>query len=73
MIRSCWRQRPPRAPGASNARLQGDVRAGCWSQPPHGLVEAGIEQRRRLEEELRVGAERRLAAVAGRLSPHRRS
>jgi len=32
------------------------------------LVEAGLEQRRRLEEELRVGAERRLAAVAGRLN-----
>jgi signal transduction histidine kinase len=55
---------------ASNARLQGEVRAGVAevAASRRRLVEAGIEQRRRLEEELRVGAERRLAAVAGRLN-----
>jgi signal transduction histidine kinase len=55
---------------ASNARLQGEVRAGVAqvAASRRRLVEAGIEQRRRLEEELRVGAERRLAAVAGRLA-----
>ncbi len=55
---------------ASNARLQDEVRAGVAqvAASRRRLVEAGIEQRRRLEEELRVGAERRLAAVAGRLN-----
>ena len=55
---------------ASNARLQGEVRAGVAevAASRRRLVEAGIEQRRRLEEELRVGAERRLAAVSGRLN-----
>jgi signal transduction histidine kinase len=55
---------------ASNARLQDEVRAAVAqvAASRRRLVEAGIEQRRRLEEELRVGAERRLAAVAGRLN-----
>jgi signal transduction histidine kinase len=55
---------------ARNARLQGEVRAGVAevAASRRRLVEAGIEQRCRLEGELRVGAERRLAAVAGRLN-----
>lgn len=54
---------------ATNVRLQHEV-AGTVEDVAASrrrLVEAGIEQRRRLEVELRDGAERRLAGVAQRL------
>jgi signal transduction histidine kinase len=54
---------------AASARLQGEVASAVndVSASRRRLVEAGLEQRRRLEADLRAGAERRLAAVAGRL------
>jgi signal transduction histidine kinase len=54
---------------ALNARLQDELRARVAqvAASRRRLVEAGIEQRQRLEAQLRVGAERRLAAVAERL------
>jgi signal transduction histidine kinase len=55
---------------ASNVRLQDELRARVAevAASRRRLVGAGIEQRRRLEAELRDGAERRLAAVADRLA-----
>jgi signal transduction histidine kinase len=54
---------------AANAHLQREVTTALSevAASRRRLVEAGIEQRRRLEAELRAGAERRLAAVAERL------
>ena len=54
---------------ASNARLDDDLRAAVVevAASRRRLVEAGIEQRRRLEAELREAPERRLAAVSARL------
>jgi signal transduction histidine kinase len=55
---------------ASKVRLQDELRATVAevAASRRRLVEAGIEQRRRLEAELRDGAERRLAVVADRLA-----
>jgi signal transduction histidine kinase len=54
---------------AANARLQHEVVSAVQdvAASRRRLVEAGIEQRRRLGGELRDGAERRLASVAQRL------
>ena len=54
---------------AANVRLQHEVASAVndVAASRRRLVEAGLEQRRRLEADLRAGAERRLAAVAGRL------
>jgi signal transduction histidine kinase len=53
----------------ANVRLQADVRARAVEVEAsrRRIVEAGDEQRRRLEAELRSGAEQRLARVAGLL------
>jgi signal transduction histidine kinase len=55
---------------ASNVRLQDELRARVVevAASRRRLVQAGIEQRRRLETQLRDGAERRLAAAADRLA-----
>jgi signal transduction histidine kinase len=57
----------------SNARLQADVRARVLdvAASRRRIVEAGDAQRRRLERELREGAEQRLADVAGLLTQAR--
>jgi signal transduction histidine kinase len=54
---------------AANAQLQRELATAVHdvAASRRRLVEAGIEQRRRLEAELRAGAERRLAAAAERL------
>ena len=54
---------------AANERMQDEVRAGIaqLEASRRRLVEAAIEQRRSLEEELRTGAEQRLEAVRQRL------
>jgi signal transduction histidine kinase len=54
----------------ANVRLQADVAARVRevATSRRRLVEAGDEQRRRLREELRVGAERELAEVSSDLS-----
>jgi signal transduction histidine kinase len=54
---------------AVNARLQADVRAQVdeVAASRRRLIHAGDEERRRLEERLRGGAERRLSAVLDRL------
>ena len=51
--------------GASNARLQAEVRAQVseLQESRRRLVRAGDEERRRLEQRLHEGAERRLVAV----------
>lgn len=55
---------------ASNARLQAEVRAQVAEVEAsrRRLVEAGTEERRRLERRLRQGAERRLRALANMLA-----
>jgi signal transduction histidine kinase len=57
----------------SNARLQADTRqqAGELEASRRRLVAAGDSQRRRIEVELRVGAERRLESVAAHLAEAR--
>jgi signal transduction histidine kinase len=57
----------------SNARLQAEVRARVreLAASRRRIVDAADAQRRRLERELREGAERRLAGVAGLLSQAR--
>jgi signal transduction histidine kinase len=59
---------------ASNARLQADVREqlGELEAARRRLVESGDRERRRLEERLRKGAERRLLALGGVLELARR-
>lgn len=54
----------------ANVRLQAEVAARVRevAASRRRLVEAGDEERRRLGEELRTGAEHRLAEVSGRLS-----
>jgi signal transduction histidine kinase len=58
---------------ASNARLQVEVRAQVAEvrASRRRLVEAGDEERRRLERRLREGAERRLNAIGTRLAEAR--
>ena len=53
----------------TNARLQAEVlaRAEQLAASRRRIVEAADAQRRRLQQELREGAERRLAAVAARV------
>ena len=55
--------------GASNARLQAEVRAQLAElrESRRRLVEAGDDERRRLEQRLRDSAERRLTLLAGLL------
>jgi signal transduction histidine kinase len=59
---------------ASNARLQADVRARVAEVQTsrRRLVEAGDEERRRLEQRLREGAERRLVSLEQALERSRR-
>ncbi len=59
----------------ANARLQAEaqVRATELEASRRRIVEAGDAQRRRLEEELRLGAERRLEHVVGLLAEARRT
>ena len=55
--------------GAANERMLAEVREGVkqLEGSRRRLVEAAIDQRRAIEQELRAGAERRLDEVAGRL------
>jgi signal transduction histidine kinase len=59
----------------ANARLQAQAlaRAAELEASRRRIVEAGDEQRRRLERELRVGTRRRLERVAGLLADARRA
>jgi signal transduction histidine kinase len=59
---------------ASNARLQAEVRARVAEVQAsrRRLVEAGDAERRRLEQRLREGAERRLVSLEQALEPSRR-
>jgi signal transduction histidine kinase len=61
--------------GVANARLQAEVRARLEeiAASRRRILEAGDEERRRLERRLREGAERRLDALASLLARARRS
>jgi signal transduction histidine kinase len=60
---------------ASNARLRGDIRAqvGELRESRRRILQAGDDERSRLERRLREGAERRLSALAETLHAARRA